>query len=67
MREQLSRLGDTPFELGAVAMDLPPGVMVPRSESAFRFAASASWLFAEDRPLATALLVDPAYEGRTSA
>ncbi len=31
VREQLSRLGDTPFELGAVAMELPPGVMVPRS------------------------------------
>ncbi len=31
VREQLSRLGDTPFELGAVAMELPAGVMVPRS------------------------------------
>lgn len=31
VREQLGRLGDTPFELGAVAMELPPGVMVPRS------------------------------------
>ena len=31
VREQLARLGDTPFELGAVALELPPGVMVPRS------------------------------------
>ena len=31
VREQLSRLGDTPFELGTVAVELPPGVMVPRS------------------------------------
>ncbi|MBP3959653.1 U32 family peptidase [Gemmata sp. G18] len=31
IREQLARLGDTPFELGAVAVDLPAGVMVPRS------------------------------------
>ncbi|MBN9122203.1 MAG: U32 family peptidase [Planctomycetes bacterium] len=31
VREQLSRLGDTPFELGEVAIDLPPNAMVPRS------------------------------------
>jgi putative protease len=31
VREQLSRLGDTPFELGELALDLPSGVMVPRS------------------------------------
>jgi putative protease len=31
VREQLSRLGDTPFELGQVAIALPAGVMVPRS------------------------------------
>lgn len=31
MREQLSRLGDTPFELGEVELALPAGVMVPRS------------------------------------
>jgi putative protease len=31
VREQLARLGDTPFELGEVAVELPPGVMVPRS------------------------------------
>ena len=30
-REQLSRLGDTPFELGELRVDLPAGVMVPRS------------------------------------
>jgi putative protease len=29
--EQLNRLGDTPFELGEVAVELPPGVLVPRS------------------------------------
>jgi putative protease len=31
IREQLARLGDTPFELGAVVIELPAGVMVPRS------------------------------------
>jgi putative protease len=31
IREQLSRLGDTPFELGEVKAELPAGVMVPRS------------------------------------
>jgi putative protease len=31
VREQLSRLGDTPFALGEVAVELPPGVLVPRS------------------------------------
>ncbi|HVL11083.1 MAG TPA: U32 family peptidase, partial [Gemmata sp.] len=31
IREQLSRLGDTPFELGAVEVALPDGVLVPRS------------------------------------
>ncbi|QJW95890.1 U32 family peptidase [Frigoriglobus tundricola] len=31
LREQLSRLGDTPFELGALEVALPAGVMVPRS------------------------------------
>ncbi|HEY1191398.1 MAG TPA: U32 family peptidase [Gemmata sp.] len=31
VREQLSRLGDTPFELGEVVQELPSGVMVPRS------------------------------------
>ena len=31
LREQVARLGDTPFELGELAVDLPPGVMVPRS------------------------------------
>jgi putative protease len=31
VREQLARLGDTPFELGKVAVELPAGVMVPRS------------------------------------
>ncbi|MDY3561236.1 U32 family peptidase [Gemmata sp. JC673] len=31
VREQLSRLGDTPFELDEVSLDLPAGVMLPRS------------------------------------
>jgi putative protease len=31
VREQLSRLGDTPFELGEVTVELPANVMVPRS------------------------------------
>ncbi len=31
VREQLSRLGDTPFELGEVAIELPANAMVPRS------------------------------------
>jgi putative protease len=31
VHEQLARLGDTPFELGEVAVELPAGVMVPRS------------------------------------
>ena len=31
VREQLARLGDTPFELGEVVVELPAGVMVPRS------------------------------------
>jgi putative protease len=31
MRAQLDRLGDTPFELGEFAADLPDGVMVPKS------------------------------------
>jgi putative protease len=31
LREQLSRLGDTPFELGDIAIALPEGVLVPRS------------------------------------
>ncbi|MCE9533818.1 MAG: DUF3656 domain-containing protein [Planctomycetes bacterium] len=29
--EQFDRLGDTPFSLGALTMDLPGGMMVPRS------------------------------------
>jgi U32 family peptidase len=31
IREQLGRLGDTPFSLGEVAVELPAGVLVPRS------------------------------------
>ena len=31
LREQLSRLGDTPFTLGELAVELPAGVLVPRS------------------------------------
>jgi putative protease len=31
IHEQLSRLGDTPFELGALQVELPAGVIVPRS------------------------------------
>jgi putative protease len=31
IREQLSRLGDTPFELGDLTVALPDGVMVPKS------------------------------------
>src|SRR5581483_7518749 len=31
IREQLARLGDTPFELGELAVDLPAGVLVSRS------------------------------------
>ncbi|MCI0704038.1 MAG: U32 family peptidase, partial [Planctomycetia bacterium] len=31
IREQFARLGETPFELGEVAIDLPAGVIVPRS------------------------------------
>lgn len=31
LREQLARLGDTPFELGTVSVELPPRVLVPRS------------------------------------
>jgi putative protease len=31
VREQLARLGDTPFELGELAVELPAGVLVPRS------------------------------------
>ncbi len=31
VREQLSRLGDTPFTLGEVTVELPPSVLVPRS------------------------------------
>jgi putative protease len=31
IREQLARLGDTPFELGELAVDLADSVMVPRS------------------------------------
>ena len=31
VREQLGRLGDTPFELAQVTLDLPDAVMVPRS------------------------------------
>jgi putative protease len=31
MREQLARLGDSPFELKELAADLPDGVLVPRS------------------------------------
>ena len=31
LREQLARLGDTPFELAGVTVELPDAVMVPRS------------------------------------
>jgi putative protease len=31
IREQLDRLGDTPFELGELTLALPAGVMIPRS------------------------------------
>jgi putative protease len=31
IREQLARLGDTPFELGELQLDLPDGVMLPKS------------------------------------
>jgi U32 family peptidase len=31
MREQVARLGDTPFELGDLVVELPDGIMVPRS------------------------------------
>lgn len=31
IREQLARLGDTAFELGQLVIDLPAGVLVPRS------------------------------------
>ncbi len=31
LREQLGRLGDTPFELGDLTTELPPAVMLPRS------------------------------------
>ena len=31
LREQLTRLGDTPFELGELTVELPEAVMVPRS------------------------------------
>ena len=31
LREQFTRLGDTPFELGEVRSTLPPGVMIPKS------------------------------------
>ncbi|CAN5498817.1 DUF3656 domain-containing protein [soil metagenome] len=31
IREQLGRLGDTPFELKAIAIELPDGVMLPKS------------------------------------
>lgn len=31
IREALARLGDTPFELGALAIELPPNVMLPKS------------------------------------
>ena len=31
LREQLDRLGETPFELGSVEMDLPDAVMTPKS------------------------------------
>lgn len=31
LRDQLARLGDTPFELGGVTADLPADAMVPRS------------------------------------
>src|SRR5205823_6335903 len=31
VREQVSRLGDTPFELGELTIELPGAVMVPRS------------------------------------
>ena len=31
LREQLGRLGDTPFELGDLLVNLPAGVMLPRS------------------------------------
>jgi putative protease len=31
VREQLARLGDTPFELGAVSVEFPANAMVPRS------------------------------------
>jgi putative protease len=31
VRDALSRLGDTPFELGSLATTLPPGVLLPKS------------------------------------
>jgi len=31
LRDKLGRLGDTPFELGDVEIDLPPGAMIPPS------------------------------------
>jgi len=31
MRDQLARLGDTPFELAGLTVALPPGVLVPKS------------------------------------
>jgi putative protease len=31
IREQLTRLGETPFELGSVTVELPEAVMIPRS------------------------------------
>ncbi len=31
VREQLSRLGDTPFELGELTLDIPANAMLPRS------------------------------------
>ena len=31
LREQLERLGDTPFELSVMKSKLPPGIMIPKS------------------------------------
>lgn len=54
LRDKLGRLGDTPFELGSLAIDLPPNCLVPMSSlNRARRALVAAWLEGSSRSHAT--------------
>lgn len=54
LRDKLGRLGDTPFELGDLEIDLPPGAMIPPSSlNRARRALTAALLASASRSFAT--------------